>query len=167
MKNIYLLDSNFFIQAHRSSYPFDVATGFWNKIIYLANEGAIASIIKVKEEIYRNEDELKSWCKLNLPDNFFLDLSLESLKKYVEICKWAQSNSQYKQSAKDIFMDEERADAFLVAFAATDIEKWTIVTQEASAPYSKSNIKLPDVCKIYNVKCLNAIQMFRELGERF
>jgi len=29
---IYLVDSNFFIQAHRAIYPLDIATGFWNKV---------------------------------------------------------------------------------------------------------------------------------------
>jgi hypothetical protein len=30
--SIYLVDSNFFIQAHRATYPLDIATGFWNKV---------------------------------------------------------------------------------------------------------------------------------------
>jgi hypothetical protein len=29
---IFVVDSNFFIQAHRFTYPLDVAMGFWDKI---------------------------------------------------------------------------------------------------------------------------------------
>lgn len=70
---IYIVDSNFFIQAHRSIYPLDIATGFWNKVKQLANTGLIFSIDKVKDELYDKNDELEEWCKNNLPENFFLD----------------------------------------------------------------------------------------------
>lgn len=163
----YIVDSNFFIQAHRSSYPFDVAESFWTKFKELACSGRIVSIDKVKEEIYSSEDDLKVWCEGNLPENFFLDFTSEALQKYQEVCNWAQANEQYKQTAKEIFMDEKRADAFLVAFASTNTANWTIVTQEVSAPNSKSNIKLPDACQIKEVSCVNTIEMFRELCEKF
>lgn len=71
--DVYVVDSNFFIQAHRTNYPFDVAISFWNKIIELAENGIIISIDKVKNEIFKNDDELKQWCEINLPDDFFKD----------------------------------------------------------------------------------------------
>jgi hypothetical protein len=42
---IYVVDSNFFIQAHRVSYPLDVAFSFWNKVKQLAEEGKIITFI--------------------------------------------------------------------------------------------------------------------------
>jgi hypothetical protein len=42
---VYILDSNFFIEAHRVSYPVDVAYSFWNKVKQLAENGIIISII--------------------------------------------------------------------------------------------------------------------------
>lgn len=66
----YVLDSNIFIQAHRSVYPLDVVPSFWNKIKALAEAGTIISIDKVKKELYKNEDDLKDWCKSSLPDDF-------------------------------------------------------------------------------------------------
>ena len=49
---VYVLDSNFFIQAHRFHYPIDVAAGFWNKVRQLAEAGRIISIDKVQKELY-------------------------------------------------------------------------------------------------------------------
>jgi hypothetical protein len=72
----FIVDSNFFIQAHRSIYPLDVVQSFWTKIKSLADKGIILSIDKVKREIYDNsshEDELKIWCEVNLPDDFFVN----------------------------------------------------------------------------------------------
>jgi len=35
----YILDTNFFVQAHRAHYPFDVFPSFWSKIKELAEAG--------------------------------------------------------------------------------------------------------------------------------
>jgi len=69
--SVFIVDSNFFIQAHRMYYPLDVVISFWNKVKQLAVEGKIISIDKVKHEIYQNEDALKKWCEDNLPEDFF------------------------------------------------------------------------------------------------
>ena len=68
---IYVLDSNYFIQAHRANYPLDVAISFWKKTKQLANEGKIISIDKVRNELYNKNDALEEWCNSNLPNDFF------------------------------------------------------------------------------------------------
>ena len=68
---VFIVDSNFFIEAHRATYPLDVAHGFWNKVKLLADDGKIISVDKVKKELFDNEDALKQWCTNNLPQNFF------------------------------------------------------------------------------------------------
>jgi len=113
----YLVDANFFIQAHRAIYPLDVAPSFWNKVKELAQNGSIISIDKVKDEIYQNEEDLKSWCEANLPDNFFHDSSI-TLSEYSRIAVWANSMSHhYKSSALEEFLDAAEADAWLIAFS--------------------------------------------------
>jgi hypothetical protein len=71
--SVYLVDSNFFIQAHRANYPLDVVASFWDKVRQLAEKQKIISIDKVKKEIYRHQDDLKTWCENNLPVGFFKD----------------------------------------------------------------------------------------------
>jgi hypothetical protein len=55
---VYIVDSNFFIQAHRDTYPLDVAYSFWDKVKQLAATGKIISIDKVKDEIFDKNDAL-------------------------------------------------------------------------------------------------------------
>jgi hypothetical protein len=86
--SVYVVDSNFFIQAHRASYPLDVATSFWTKLIQLADEGKMISIDKVKHEIFKNEDDLKQWCEINLTDNFFKDTTTV-ISSYAQVAAWA------------------------------------------------------------------------------
>lgn len=58
--SVFLVDADFFIQAHRATYPLDVAKSFWEKLSKLAMGGKVTSIDKVKHEIYKNEDDLKA-----------------------------------------------------------------------------------------------------------
>lgn len=87
---VYVVDSNFFIQAHRESYPLDVAFGFWNKVKQLADAGRIISIDKVKNEIYDKNDALETWCRANLPEDFFKDSS-PVMATYGQVSAWAIS----------------------------------------------------------------------------
>ena len=81
---VYVIDSNFFIQAHRDTYPLNVAFSFWNKVKQLAVEGKIISIDKVKDEIYDKNDALETWCIENLPEDFFKDTS-GIMNEYIQV----------------------------------------------------------------------------------
>jgi len=163
--SIYLVDANFFIQAHRAIYPLDVALSFWNKVEELAENGNIISIDKVKDEIYQNEDDLKEWCVANLSDNFFHNSNI-ALKEYGTIANWAHSMSHhYKPTALAEFLDTAEADAWLVAFSLN--KNIPIITYEKSEPNSKKKIKIPDVCIQFGVSYLSTIDMFRQLGQSF
>lgn len=164
---VYIVDSNFFIQAHRDTYPLDIAFSFWNKVKQLANDGTIISIDKVRDELYDKNDALESWCKENLPDNFFKDTK-DVLNEYQRVISWVFSRSgHYSQNAVNEFLAADEADAFIVAYALNKLSERTIVTQEVSRPEMKSKIKIPEPCNAFNVRYIKAIEMFRELKETF
>lgn len=48
----------------------------------------------------------------------------------------------------------DKADIYLVAFAAVAPEEWTIVSMERPAPRNAGEIKLPDACAKFGVRCL-------------
>jgi len=157
-----LLDSNFFIEAYRGSYPFDVVPSFWLKVKELAENGLIISIDKVQKELNLNKDDLSQWCADNLPHDFFKDTS-QIIGSYATLASWVYSKSgQYTASAISEFLDASEADAWLVAFAMTNGNQ--IVTHEVSSPNSKSRVKLPDAASPHNVQCLKTVDMFRLLG---
>ena len=164
---VYIVDSNFFIQAHRINYPLDIASSFWNKVKELAESGKIISIDKVKSELYDKNDALEDWCKANLPEDFFKSTD-EVMAEYGRVSTWAISMSHhYLPNALNEFLDADEADAFLVAYSLADSSNRIIVTQEISQPNRKNKIKIPEACNPINVRFLNTIEMFRELGETF
>lgn len=164
---MYIVDSNFFIQAHRATYPLDVATGFWDKVKELAESGTIESIDKVKEEIFDKNDELEKWCTDNLPNDFFKDTST-SMTEYAKVSAWAASKAtHYQANAINEFLSADEADAFLIAYALGDSSNRIVVTQEVSQPGRKNKVKIPEPCNDLDVRYINTIEMFRELGGTF
>ncbi len=163
----YVVDSNFFIQAHRATYPLDVATSFWIKVKELAQNGIIISIDKVKKELFDKNDDLEEWCVNNLPTDFFKD-SASALSEYGQVSGWAMTQSNhYLPNAINEFLDAEEADAFLVAFVMSDLTNRVLVTQEVSQPNRRNKIKIPEPCDHFGVRYVNTIDMLRELGITF
>lgn len=164
---VYLIDSNFFIQAHRATYPLDVVPGFWTLVKRLADAGHIISIDKVKKEIYSQNDALTNWCKANLLDGFFHDTSTV-INEYQAVTNWASSKStHYKPHAISEFLSADEADAYLIAFALADASNRIIITHERSEPEGKKQIKIPEPCDELGVSYINTIEMFRQLGVTF
>ncbi len=163
----YVVDSNFFIQAHRATYPLDVATSFWVKVKELAQNGTIVSIDKVKKELFDKNDDLEDWCVKNLPPNFFKS-SASVLTEYGQVSAWTMSkSSHYLPNAINEFLDVEEADAFLVSFVMADLQNRVLVTQEVSQTNRRNKIKMPEPCDHFKVPYVNTIGMLRELGIKF
>ena len=164
----YIIDSNCFVTSHRSFCPTDVGVSFWSKLRTLAENGKICSIDKVQDELYNNSDELKNWMETSLSDSFFVKFdNAMSVQKLTAIVQWATTNTFYIPKAKTKFLRMDKADIYLASFASVNPAEWTIVSMERSAPNSPGEIKLPDVCMQYNVKCIQLEEMFRELGETY
>lgn len=110
----------------------------------------------------------------SIQNSFFIESHNDKkiLEKYIELVNWAVVQSQlYNEKAIQTFCDSKKADAFLVATAAT--LGHTIVTYERPSkqspkdPQKQGRIMIPDVCKDFNVKYCNPIQALRDLGIRF
>ena len=157
--------------ASRITYPFDIAQSFWNKISELAQNHVFSSIDKVKNEINDNDDALSRWCKDNLPEDFFISTETEEVyEKYAELVQWAENKMKtgdLKQIGFEKFIDASKADIYFVAFASLNSALYTVVTEERSAIGAKRDIKLPDACRAFSIRCINFIEMLRELKVKF
>lgn len=81
---------------------------------------------------------------------------------YGRIMSWGNNHRQYNSLAKQEFSDFENADPFIVAIA---LEKSAVVvSQEISAPDSQKSIKIPDVCKQFNVPHIGTFTLLRRFG---
>lgn len=163
MDREYALDANILISSNRSLYPFDIAPGFWNQ---LKEKGGskIVLVDKIRDEIYRNDDQLSQWLKTS-EDSFILkDSGDENIfLNYSQIITFIQSNQQYTEVAKAEFASV--ADSWLCAHALT--YGYIIVTQETYEPDIKNRVKIPNVCEKFNITYIDLLQFMREIGIRF
>ena len=85
------------------------------------------------------------------------------VRAYTDIMMWVQRHPRYFDYAKAKFATG--ADGWLVAYAK--VHGATVVTNEQSAPESRREIKLPDLCDQFGVSRANTFAMLRALNIQF
>ena len=157
----YLLDSDTLIRSKNDSYRFDRHPGFWEWLEQSNVLGIVASIERVAREL-TGEDQLAQWAKQQ-GSRFFLPPDEPVNKSFSAIAKWVTNHSQFSQAAKTEFL--RRADFTLVGHAHA--HGCAVVTFEKDAPQAIQTIKIPTVCKYFNVRCMNIFQLIEELKPTF
>ena len=142
ISTVYVLDANVFIEAARHYYAFDLVPAFWKCLVDHAEAGHIRSVDRVKEELERVKDRLKSWAQDEFDGAFASTDEEDVIGVYTDIIDWAQHNEQFSDAAKAGFAGA--ADPWLVAYARA--RTCVVVTHEQPAPDAKRRIPLPDVC---------------------
>ncbi len=157
----FVLDANIFIEAYHRYYSFDIVPSFWVLLKKKISSGDLISIDRVYEEInkFNKDDELKNWVCTEACDCFIPSNDNAVIEEYRKIMKWAMSQNQFIQAAKNEFANV--ADAWLIAFAK--VYKYTLVTHEELKPGVRRKIPIPNVCKVFNVPYINTFEMMRQL----
>ena len=163
--NYYVIDSSSLIELNRR-YPIDVFPTLWKNMDKLIEKGFLISHKEVLKEISVMDDSLKKWAKKQ--KKFFKELD----ETQMEIVR--QILVKYPSLAKS---DSETAaaDPFVIALAVEmgsssqqtlypTIKGRIIVTEEK---LRGNKVKIPFVCKDYNIECINIIEMCRVEGWKF
>lgn len=171
----YIIDTSSIITPHRNYYNVDIAPSFWDKLLNVINrsDGNVFIIDKVKEEILRGNDYLIGW--VNSVDEHKVlesETNEDVLKTYEKISLWVNNHNHYNERAKEQFLDAEKADAFLIAYAKAynnkdnNKEEIIIVTEERPSPdgaLSRKKIKIPDVCIQLNINWIHLFDFMKKL----
>ncbi len=163
MDKKFVLDSNILIFCHRQIYPFEMAPAFWRQLVEKGGK-KIVFLDKVKEEIYRNEDQLSIWLREN--EDYFVTRNVGKasvIECYSDIITFVKENTQYKETAKDEFASI--ADSWLCAYgmASGDV----LVTNEKFEPAIRKRIKIPNICNEFNINYIGLLEFMRNLDIRF
>lgn len=158
---MYLLDANVLINAKNTYYPFDLVPGFWSWVEQQARDGRLYSIIQVKAELSRQDDQLARWIR-TLPPGFWLKDTPASAIALGELAPWAQSG-HYSPTAVQTFF--QSADYRLAAQAKAT--GYTVVTNETAEPRRTREIKLPDACVAIAAHVTNPFAWMHKEATRF
>lgn len=163
---VFLLDTNVFIEPKNTWYPFDVVPGYWDFLQMELGGEHVRSIIHVYNELQGHEDDLSEWAKA-LGRDHFEDCAgdKEVFKRYLEVSSYVRSlegdgPGQKRRSAVDGFLSEGVADPWLVAHASLHGE--TLVTHEASRFLRPSKVSIIDICDHFEVRHIEVVPFLRK-----
>ena len=163
MPEVYVLDTNVFIQASRRYYAFDLAPKFWDSLVAHAANGRIQSIDRVKHELERGNDALADWVKGHFGHAFASTDDTDIFQSFSEIMTWVNGQRQFSDAAKSNFATI--ADGWLIAYAK--VKSCVLVTHELLDPHIRRKIPIPNVCQTFNIQFVDTFEMLRTLGVRF
>lgn len=156
----YILDANIFIEAKRRYYSFNLCPGFWDSLIYHSSMGNLKSIDRVGSELSEGDD-LNAWKKHT--SNLFASTDDKLvINAYRKINQWVDNQERFSVAEKNKFARD--ADAWVIAYAKANDA--IVVTHEAPAPNS-SKVKIPDVCKQFDIEYTNTFDMLQKLNVAF
>jgi hypothetical protein len=159
-----LLDTNVFVQAHRSYYAFDICPGFWETLLEQHDGGRLHSLDRVLDELSKGNDALKKWARDTVPPPCFAKTNeARVVRAFGEAQRWVDAQPRFVAAAKAEFA--QVADGWLAAYARE--HRMVVVTLELPNAYSQRRVPLPDVCQAVKVEFISPFMMLRELKVAF
>lgn len=166
----YVIDSSSLIDM-RLYYPMQNFQTLWTRCNELILEGRLAAPVAVLEELKRKDDELTAWANSHNKALFheYSPYLLDQVSYILEIFP----------DLIDHTSEHEQADPFVIAMALDrrDGPQRTIhnyevcvVTEERMPPPKGSRprkIKIPEVCKQFEIPCISMVDIIRLEGWMF
>lgn len=158
---MYLIDSDVMIDAKNRHYGFDIVPGFWRWLERAHDDGRVFTVERVSQEVRAGQDELATWMG-ERPASFILKPGPDDQSALQAVAEWADT-APYRPGVAAGFLDV--GDYFLVSQALT--RGFTVVTQEVSAPLSRTKLKIPDACNAVGVAWTSPFEMLRREHAQF
>jgi hypothetical protein len=157
----YCIDTNVLIEAKNGPYAFDIVPGFWNWIEDMVRTGVLYSTLTVYQELTEGDDELAKWIRDRKGPPFFIEPSDAVQEAFRDVAQYV--NDHFKQAHVETFLSG--ADPWVIAQARVDAT--TIVTREAAVNPTSKKVKIPNVSRVFDVRCIDTFAMLREAGASF
>jgi hypothetical protein len=168
----YCLDSNVYIQAHRTYYSFEFLPPFWKWLADLANAKIICSPIAVRDELIPSQrdkyDELADWAK-EIEDVLFVDPDNQVVTAYQSIVDYVNENYEPHHSREFLGMADPWviAQSLATGLVVVSMENYKNEERKGRTGYIQGRVKIPNVCNNFKVECINIFTMMRKLGAKF
>jgi hypothetical protein len=159
---IYLLDANVYIEAKNRYYRMTVCPGFWDWMDLQFESGQAVSIRMVFDELSKNGDALSEWVKVR--QHHFTQADDEKTQEvFSEIVQFVVDHPEYTEPHTNNFLAV--ADPWLIAKAKTSGA--TVVTHEVLAPSGSKKVKIPNICREFNVDFCNTFDLLESGAAQF
>lgn len=159
---MYLLDANTYIQAKNFHYHMSFCPAYWDWLDRQYQQGALASVTSVYDELIKFGDELSGWIK-SRKDQFQDISSAETQTKFTEVAQYVADLPN--KNPGDVANFLGGADPWLIAKAAQT--NATIVTHERLVPDESKKVKIPNICNHFHINYITTYELLRTLDAQF
>ena len=159
------LDANVLIEANNRSYPINRAVTFWSRLAEQVELGSIACTRRVYKEVAEHEqhqDAVANWIRVR-KDKLRITPPRDVQKLVGEIGQYLFNNTQYDVAETWAFC--RGGDPWVVAHAK--IDNGVVVTHESALRPQAKKPRVPDVCRHFEVQCVDVLRMFELLDITF
>ncbi len=165
----YCLDTNVFVQAHRTYYAMEIVPGFWDFLKREALNKNICIPKMVFEEI-KEGDNLAKWLRgMAQIDGFIEEPDENVYNSFGQIANFVVKN--YEKQHVNTFLS--CADPWVIAHAKA--HGYILVTMEMPKIEERNRrtnliqgpIKIPNICRHFGVSYQNTYQLLRNLNAKF
>ena len=150
-----------FIQAKNGPYGFDIVPAFWDWIDLQVQQDNLITSFEVYNEILDGKDELSDWFRYRRNSKLFMRPTIEVQEIYQNIADYVSKN--YETAHYQPFL--AKADPWVIALAKK-VEAIVVTLEVLVSPNSKQ-VKIPNICRQFNLKYINTYQLLRDLNARF
>jgi hypothetical protein len=141
---IYILDSNFLIDAWRVHFPIPEHPEFWRWLGSLAQKEIIAIPAQVYDEVAKGQDVLSVWLEANKTG------FVHEVPEYIQaISEALQAYGKIDEATLDIL----KADPWVIAHAVA-VKGAVVTSEKPNKAISPHNKKIPSICEALNIPCL-------------
>ncbi len=160
--NNYIMDSSSLIELNRHN-PVDIFPSLWKNMESLISKCLLVAPIEVLNEITERDDQLAKWAKeqtsfFRAPTQRQIEILKDVLKAYPSMVR---EDRKYDADpwvialAKEMIADPQQT--------LTSIKR-IVVTEEK---LRGERVRIPYVCRKYNIDSIDIIEMFRIEGWKF
>lgn len=154
------------IQAHRGSLNINIVPQFWQFLHEHVETGTIKMPRIAYEEVVDGgyDDEVVTWCKARKKLGLCCNEGEVVQERYGRLAAHVQEKySRKPQQVREWFDD---ADGWVIAHAFAE-DDGIVVTEEYEKGNYKSKIKIPGLCKVFDIACINTALLLRRLKADF
>jgi hypothetical protein len=156
---VYWLDANVFIQAKNGPYRFKLVPQFWVFVSEQLERGIVKCPKMVYDELVDGTDDLAGWFRTRREKGLCQPSSEAVQECYANIANHIATKFKPHQTAEFLV----GADGWIIAHAMNG--DGVVVTQESERSY-RSKIKIPTICKIFSIRCINTYDMLVALDAK-
>jgi len=151
----YSIDTSALLDGWLRYYPPDTFGSLWDRLDELIASGSLRATEEVRFELEKKDDDVLAWASER--EDLFVELD--------EQIQWVVSGLLDEfPKLLDTRANRSAADPFVIALAT--LNECAVVTGEhATGKLDRPNI--PDVCKEWDIECINLLTLFRREGWRF